>query len=143
MFKHILVPLDGSDISKHIFEQAVEIGEHFGIEQMTLLYVYEERVISSPDHGVIYDVQRRDNTIASAKEQLNALKEGNSDSFKINVEVVTGDPRNLISKQYPEKDGIDLIVMGATGKGNLERLLLGSVAQYVAKHAEVDTFLVR
>lgn len=143
MYKHILVPVDGSDISKHIFDQAVEIGQYLNIDKMTLLYVYEEHVISTPDHGVIYDVNRRDLAMESAKKKLEELKATAKADFTIETAVVEGDPRSLIGEKYPEDEGVDLIVMGATGKGNLERLLLGSVAQYVAKHAEVDTFLIR
>jgi nucleotide-binding universal stress UspA family protein len=42
-----------------------------------------------------------------------------------------------------EQSGTDLIVLGAVGHSALERVLLGSVSDYVATHADTSTLVVR
>jgi nucleotide-binding universal stress UspA family protein len=37
----------------------------------------------------------------------------------------------------------DLIVVGSRGKGGLRRLLLGSVAEFVARHAPCSVLIAR
>ena len=38
---------------------------------------------------------------------------------------------------------VDLIMIGATGLNAIERLLIGSVTEYVTRTANVDTLIVR
>jgi len=54
----------------------------------------------------------------------------------------TGDPRDLIV-QAATKLGADLIVMGTHGRRGLRRLLLGSVAESIARTAPCPVLLVR
>lgn len=143
MFKHILVPVDGSDISRHIYEDAVALSDHFNSEKITLLYVFEEMVAASPDHGTFVNVNIVNQMKQEAQVKLQQIVEEVPSNVPTKIEVTSGDPRRIIAEDFPDANGVDLIVMGATGKNNLERMLIGSVAQYVAKNAKVDTFLVR
>ncbi len=43
----------------------------------------------------------------------------------------------------PKKLGIDLIMIGATGLNAVERLLIGSVTEYVTRTAVCDVLVVR
>ncbi|MEO8551840.1 MAG: universal stress protein, partial [Kofleriaceae bacterium] len=54
----------------------------------------------------------------------------------------TGEPRDLIV-QAATKVGADLIVMGTHGRRGLRRLMLGSVAESVARTAPCPVLLVR
>ena len=40
-------------------------------------------------------------------------------------------------------EGADMIVVGTHGRGGIERLLLGSVSEYVIRHADVPVLVVR
>ena len=53
----------------------------------------------------------------------------------------TGKPSKEILR-YIEKEGIDAVVMGKEGETGLSRVLLGSVADNVARHADVPVTLV-
>jgi nucleotide-binding universal stress UspA family protein len=55
---------------------------------------------------------------------------------------VVGDPRDGIVKTASELEA-DLIVLGTHGRTGLSRVLLGSVAEHVARHAACATWLVR
>jgi nucleotide-binding universal stress UspA family protein len=58
------------------------------------------------------------------------------------LEVVTGAPAEVLVRDA-ERDGSDLIVVGARGAGALTRLLLGSVSESVLRHAECPVLVVR
>lgn len=58
------------------------------------------------------------------------------------VVVATGKPAEVIIRDA-ERDGTDLIVLGARGLGMVKRLLLGSVSEAVVRHAACPVLVVR
>lgn len=71
------------------------------------------------------------------------LREGKgSNRLDITTEVFTGSPKRIIVEEA-EKWGADLIVVGSHGYRSWERMLLGSVSQAVALHAECSVEIVR
>lgn len=52
------------------------------------------------------------------------------------------DPKQLIVK-FAEENGIDMIVLGCRGKTGISRILLGSVTEYVTKHAHCPVLICR
>ena len=61
---------------------------------------------------------------------------------RITTEVLMGSPKRLIVEEA-ERFGADLIVVGSHGYRSWERMLLGSVSQAVAAHAECSVLIVR
>jgi len=53
---------------------------------------------------------------------------------EITIEILSGDPGAAICERAAEAD-IDLIVVGTSGTGGFKRALLGSVSDYVVRHA--------
>lgn len=62
--------------------------------------------------------------------------------YTVQRHVRTGDPRAVLVKEA-EKWNADLLVVGSHGKTGLKRLLLGSVAAYVASHAPCSVEIIR
>ena len=54
-----------------------------------------------------------------------------------------GSPKVIVAKQIPESENIDLIMLGATGLNAVERIFVGSVSEYVIRHARCDVMVVR
>lgn len=79
-------------------------------------------------------------TLAAAAAKLRTLKE--SGHLEIMTEVLVGSPKRLIVEEA-EKWGADLIIVGSHGYRSWERMLLGSVSQAVALHAECSVEIVR
>lgn len=52
-------------------------------------------------------------------------------------------PKKALYFELPEVYKIDLIYIGATGKGRLERMLVGSTTDYVVNNAPCDVMVVR
>jgi nucleotide-binding universal stress UspA family protein len=62
--------------------------------------------------------------------------------FQVETAIGEGDPRVEIIDMVSEW-GADLIVMGSHGRKGLDRFLLGSVSEYVARHAPCSVEIVR
>jgi nucleotide-binding universal stress UspA family protein len=64
------------------------------------------------------------------------------DKFKMQLMVDTGIPYERILKTA-ESENIDVIVIANKGRGNLSRVLFGSAAEKVFRHAKVPVVCVR
>jgi nucleotide-binding universal stress UspA family protein len=62
--------------------------------------------------------------------------------FKVTALLEPGEPRKAIVDRA-NKWKADLIVVGSHGRKGLDRLLIGSVAEYVARHANCSVQIVR
>jgi nucleotide-binding universal stress UspA family protein len=79
-------------------------------------------------------------TLAAAAAKLREQKE--NCHLGITTKVIVGSPKRVIVEEA-EKWGADLIVVGSHGYRSWERMLLGSVSQAVAMHAECSVEIVR
>jgi len=73
---------------------------------------------------------------ARAAEQIRAA------GFTVGTKIADGDPRHTIL-DYAREWQPDVIVMGSHGRGNLDRFLLGSVAETIARHTGCSVEIVR
>ena len=120
-FDRILAPLDGSDRS----EAALRWVRLFPARHVRLLRV------TPPD----------DPAAATAAPYLNAIA-GHLDmpGCEVETRVIAGGPADAIVADAADRD---LIVMCTQGHGAGGRLVFGSVADRVARHAPIPTLLVR
>ena len=147
MFDKILCAVDGSDHSLKAARLACELAaKHDG--QITFLtvskpfkvtdevrrYIEVEHLAGEPQ----YVLDRY------TEEVIQKAKDTARDAGVPNVKssVKTGHPaRTIVS--FAERDGFDTIVMGSRGLGDLEGLLLGSVAHKVASLATCTVITVK
>lgn len=140
MTKKILVPIDGSGASMNALEYAVKMGEVIGEDAIIVaLEVINLSKYQFPAEAMDFSMQ--DMLLEERKKEvenhLNTAKK-NCKKRGINVETVVGYgfPHEEIIKYAQENDDIKLIVMGASGKGFLDRQILGSVTSRIVH--EVD-----
>ena len=62
---------------------------------------------------------------------------------KVKQVIEFGNPKTLLAHDIPDKEKVDLIMVGATGLNTFERLLIGSSSEYIMRHAKVDLLVVR
>ncbi|WP_442509381.1 universal stress protein [Novipirellula sp. SH528] len=81
--------------------------------------------------------------IEAIRESLNEMAAFARNEFR-SIETLSpiGPPGHEIVRLAREKR-VDLVLMGATGHSALARVLLGSVSDYVATHADCSTLVVR
>jgi nucleotide-binding universal stress UspA family protein len=79
---------------------------------------------------------------AALKEAENIVKQNGLHSESVMLETAIDNTGELIVKQAVDWPA-DVIVMGTHGRRGLSRLVLGSNAEYVLRHAAVPVLLVR
>ena len=75
--------------------------------------------------------------------QKNERKNRKTGLTKIRKVIEFGNPKSLLAVDIPDKENVDLIMIGATGLNTFERLLVGSSSEYILRHAKVDLLVVR
>ncbi len=139
--KKILIATDGSEYTKSAIKKGLSLAKMLGAE-VTGVYVVDIRDFSGidlEDMEYAYVNMLRDN----GDEILEELRD-EADKMGVQIRTVKreGIPADEIVKAA-EEDDADLIVIGSFGQSALEKLLLGSVAEKVIRHAPCPVLVVR
>lgn len=139
MFKHIMVAFDNSPHANRAMEKALALAEANGalLELITVVHL--------PDYaGTIDEVDEmiRDGKKFYQGAHDRAAAEAQKKGVKFTSKMLHGHIGETLVK-YANDGGVDLIVMGSHGRSAVGRLLLGSVSNYVVKHAKCPVLIVR
>ncbi|HAP5599238.1 TPA: universal stress protein [Enterococcus faecalis] len=141
VYQHILVALDGSDQSEKAFHEAVRIAKE---EQSTLYLatiINDAEFTTSPfSFEELYDLEKHKSEEMLTGKAKQASEIGVKTVKKI---VELGSPKRYLANTISENYAIDLIVLGATGRGAIQRALIGSTTDYVVNHALCNVLVVR
>lgn len=144
MFKHILVPVDGSETSLQAVSKAAELAKAFNSE-VTAVYVLDPYPFTGVGADFAYgQAQYLSAATAEANKALEDVTERMKDTG-VTVKTLVGEGHAIHEGivRVGENVGADLIVMGSHGRRGLEKLVLGSVAQRVLQAAKVPVLVVR
>ena len=138
MYKKILLPTDGSTYADQEVERVEKLIDKDG--EVIVLSVAGKLTSSAfqPRRKVRKVNQKLQREAQQAVDNMAAKFD---DSVNVKKMVVTGFPAETI-KQVSIDEGVDLIVISASGKSGIHRFVLGSVAEQVLKDSEVDVLLV-
>jgi nucleotide-binding universal stress UspA family protein len=141
-FGRIIVPVDGSEVAKRGAKKALAFAKLSNIKVVALhvinipnlpsLYIYPGSVFYQKMHDVL---QKEGQSYLDEIE-----KWGNQMGVTVSKKLVEGHPAEEIIKEAKEND---LIVIGSKGRTGLDRLLIGRVAENVARHASCSVMIVR
>ena len=132
-YKNILIPVDGSEASIKAFKQAVHIAERNDAA------LYLVAILDKKDNAEEAEQLQHDKD--SLFDELDRYARANG--VAVHKEMRSGNAKEMIAKALVEEWNCDLIVMGATGKGTIAKLVVGSVTNHVIKHAPCDVLIVR
>ena len=144
MFKHILVPIDGSAAAQLAVDKAAGLAKAFG-SAITVIYVIDPYPFTGLGSDFAYgQAEYLSAATAEAKESTEAARSTLGQAgVKVTTQVVEAHAvwRGILDAAA----GIeaDLIVMGSHGRSGLEKMVLGSVAQRVLSHSHLPVFVVR
>ncbi len=153
MLKHVLVPLDGSELSERAIEHVKRL---IGPEtEITLLvavdspeYIAYSMYGSAPGASVAPMTPTFDYQSLSAEmtsQSRTYLERIASDlkqaGYKVHQSVETGLPAELIV-ETAQKLGVDAIVMSTHGRSGLSRWILGSVTSKVLSAAPCPVYVI-
>ncbi|TWU67471.1 universal stress protein [Crateriforma conspicua] len=140
----VLVAIDQSTHSIAALDQlAVLVGADQMDIELTEVVVpmptYDFSGVGFPMDVPLLVTEQRD----AVSEALNRLADQHKDQFRsIKTTVAVGPPGFELTRHAQESNA-DLIVTGAVGHSALERVLLGSVSDHVATHAECSALVTR
>ncbi len=146
MYKHILVPLDGSHLAERALEPAFVVAEKFGAD-LTLLrvMVVEETMAVAAGNGPQFlklnDLREARERVES-EDYLHAIRgHWQTTGVRIATQVTFGAPPEMIV-QVANQMNADLIVMSTHGRSGLNRFLYGSVAEAVLRGTQLPLLLI-
>lgn len=140
-YKSILVPIDGSFEAELAFNKAVEVAKRNN-SKLHILHVIDTRAFQNVSS---FDSEMVEQVTTKAKETIDSyIKTAKSAGIEeVTSDIEYGSPKTIIATDYPKKVPVDLIMIGATGLNAVERLLIGSVTEYVTRTAKSDVLVVR
>ncbi|MCA9995161.1 MAG: universal stress protein [Anaerolineales bacterium] len=145
MFKHILVPLDGSHFAEMALPYARVLSEKFNAK-LTLACVVETPIIFGDEFVATANLQAaaRETALAETHAYLMSKQgEMRQLGYDVDFKLVEG---RLVAEQIIELACLvaaDVIVMSTHGRSGIGRWLLGSVADKVLRQANVPVLLIR
>lgn len=145
MFKHILLPTDGSKLSERAIRQSVRVAKALGAK-ITALHVMPKF------HAFSYQMQMleasRDSYEAEAAERGRnylefARKVAQAAGVACDSVQASGDQPYKEIIKTAHKKGCDVILMASHGRRGIEGFLLGSETQKVLTHSKVPVLVYR
>ena len=147
MFKHILIPTDGSPVSRKAVKAGIALAKEHGAKvtgyhavEPVPMRLYGEGYVA--DRQMIAEFQRRN--LDAAKKHVAALAREARKAGVPFVPVVETTPRPYEGiVQAASERKCDLILMASHGHRGFDRLLLGSVADKVIQRSKVPVLVYR
>ncbi|MBV8123867.1 MAG: universal stress protein [Burkholderiaceae bacterium] len=144
MFKHIIVPTDGSDITAKAVEKALALAQlhKSKVYVITIKEPFPYSAVSemqpTPPQE-FYDAQER-MAQARLRQVLDAATPLGVDCECHSVEALHAWEAII---EHAKRHGADLIVMASHGRRGVQALLLGSETQKVLTHSTIPVLVVR
>ncbi len=144
MFKHILVPVDGSPTAGQAIDKAVAIAGAFQ-SAVTVIYVIDPYAFTGVGADFAYgQAEYLSAATAQADQAISAARQVfEAHGMVVQGSVVEGHSVYQAILEAAESINADLIVMGSHGRRGLEKLVLGSVTAQVLSHAHLSVLVVR
>jgi nucleotide-binding universal stress UspA family protein len=145
MYKHILIPTDGSELSEKAIKQGLALAKSIGAK-VTAITVSQTFHTFSVDPGIVTDtpMQYQKNCDARAERYLSTAK----NAAKVvsvpyeGMHVMHDHPYEAIVDAAKDK-GCDLICMASHGRKGMSALVLGSETVKVLTHSKIPTLVCR
>lgn len=143
-YQHILVPIDGSELSLSVVKHAVELAKAFNSKITVAQVMTLDPYIASEylSHSQTNDMIKRakdfiQNNIDDAKAQFTAQ------GMEVDTQLLEGESIHRTLIKSIETLNIDLIVLSSHGRSGIKKLLMGSVAQSLITESTVPVFVVK
>jgi nucleotide-binding universal stress UspA family protein len=148
MFKHLLLPTDGSKFSERAVQRGIEFAKSIGARVTTVHVIPEFRMMA--DESFVLptsaDLKRRYEREAKARATKMLAKIGErAKAANVSYEAVTvtGDVPYEEIIETAKKCKCDLIMMASHGRRGISGLLLGSETAKVLTHSKIPVLVVR
>lgn len=146
MYKRILVPTDGSALSKKAVRAAIQLAAALGAE-LVAMHVIPRYPMSFFDGGIAVsraDVARLEKQWSDRAQELvdDAQKAGLASGVKVKAIVVQSSAIADAILRVAAKQKCDLITMASHGRKGIKRILLGSETQQVLTQGSLPVLVL-
>jgi nucleotide-binding universal stress UspA family protein len=145
MFKHVLIPTDGSTLSQNAIKHAVGLAKHCGAKLSALNVMPKFHVLTYDAEMLEATPKEFEKTSKEQSKQFLDFAQQEARAAGVDCEAVT------VASDHPYQEiintaqqrGCDLIVMASHGRRGLEGVLIGSETQKVLTHSHVPVLVYR
>lgn len=134
----ILLGIDGSQASEVVLQGLIAMG-HAQDTEVRIMYVVEIWDVHAPEW---LSAARREMWAKAREAIARTSKRLENAGFQVTTAIKEGDPRSELIDAASEWHA-DLLMVGSHGRSGLDRLLMGSVSEAVARHAPCSVQIVR
>ncbi|QIL45709.1 universal stress protein [Vagococcus coleopterorum] len=142
-YQRILVGIDGSDQARNAFNKALAVAKRNNAK-VIVAHVIENKLYGNMGYSLVTpDLVQRETD--RSKELLAEYKDYARAQGCDTVETVLafGSAKVLMGSELPEEHNVDLIMVGQSGLSAVEKFMMGSVSDYVIRHAPCDVLVIR
>ena len=150
MYRHILIPTDGSELAEHAVTNGLSLGESVGAKVTVIIVREPFDWLSVPEtrasqrqafeYLAKYNEQVERDAASVLSRAADAAKQAGVPCDTMQVE--NARPYQAIIAAASDR-GCDLIVMGSHGRGGLAAVVLGSVTNKVLTHTKTLVLVYR
>jgi nucleotide-binding universal stress UspA family protein len=140
-YDHVLIATDFSDESMRALKVGGAMAKHYGA-RLTLAHAYDAKPymrLLEPRSPAEAQKAMGD----AALKELAAMRKLYFAGVDVEVVAVAGVSAALTICEHAATIGASLIVVGTRGRGAVMRVLVGSVAEQIVRHATCDVMVVR
>lgn len=140
MALHVLVPFDDSEPARTALEHAIE---QFPDADLTVLVVTDPSEFAPVPEGIGEQpaAEAAEEVVSDRVESVRSVVPDGGGG-RIRTAFRGGAPANEIV-DFVEEAGVNHVVIGSEGRSGVSRVLLGSVAETVARHSPVPVTVVQ
>ena len=147
MFRHLLVPTDGSDLSRRTATHAITFARETGA-RITFFAALPQHPVSFHEGYGLTDAGTRERLIATAEQQGRAIVDplvAEAAAAGVTAEAVATPCATVHDGiiAAATHHGCDLIFMATHGRRGIGALLLGSETQKVLTHSKIPVLVHR
>lgn len=147
MFKHILIPVDGSEFSDRAIQAGVDFAKSIGARVTGFI---AEPDYTQPSYGDM--ISRRGESMDQYSTRSRSHAEGvlrriercaRDEGVEFTSSFVQSDDPVAAIVSAAEKNQCDLIVMASHGRRGLDKLIHGSATEGVMTHTQIPVLVFR
>lgn len=146
MYRHILVPLDGSPLAEQVLPHVHALAANEGTTKITLLRAVPPIFTTSVDYSGMLAT-----TAADALETLedearsyldNIAGQFRAEGYSVQIEI-SAMPAAEAILDYADSQHADLVAIATHGRSGISRWVFGSVTQKVVQNCPVPVLVIR
>jgi nucleotide-binding universal stress UspA family protein len=144
MYRHILVPLDGSHLAEQVLPHVKALASDQGVTRITLLIsVPPQNTPGSERPETVTHIEATPHDREAARRYLKPIASDlQLDGCAVKMEICNQPAAEAII-DYATHHDVDVIVIATHGRSGLSRWIFGSVTQKVIQAASIPVLVVR